>query len=187
MAEPEQRRGDYMRTYTQERFYPLDPRPEEITIEDISHHLALMCRFGGATKTFYSVAQHSVLVSGLCPLEYALWGLLHDAPEAFLGDCVRPLKRQPEMRCYVDAEERLMRAIGARFGLGPCEGGMFGMPEPVHRADEILLATEARDLLDCPDLQTWSLRQAPLPVRLTPWTSRQAESRFLTRFRKLTG
>ena len=50
------RRGDWIQAYTGRKFWPLDPRPEEIFIEDIAHHLALRClgslsgRFCGAAE-----------------------------------------------------------------------------------------------------------------------------------------
>ena len=78
--------GDWMQTYTGERFWPLDPRIEDIHIRDISMALGKLCRYGGHTIFFYSVAEHSVLVSEYVPEEYALWGLLHDASEAYLSD-----------------------------------------------------------------------------------------------------
>lgn len=53
----------YMTTYTGLRFYPFHPRREDVRIEDIAHHLALTCRWSGAVREFYSVAQHSVLVA----------------------------------------------------------------------------------------------------------------------------
>lgn len=56
-------RGDWMQTYTGRRFYPLDPRPDEIDPEDIAHALSLLCRYGGHVDRFYSVAEHCVLMS----------------------------------------------------------------------------------------------------------------------------
>lgn len=86
-------------------FWSLDPRPEDIRIEDIAAHLSRICRFGGALKEkafnaagsyefieIYSVAQHSVLVSQRVPQEFALEALLHDAAEAYVGDMVKPVK-----------------------------------------------------------------------------------------------
>lgn len=41
----EERKGVWIQTYTGRMFWPLDPRPEEIWIEDIAHALSLQCRF----------------------------------------------------------------------------------------------------------------------------------------------
>lgn len=68
------RRGDWIQTFTGRRFWPLDPRPEDVCIEDIAHALSLKCRFGGHCTRFYSVAEHSVHVSNYVPAEFALWG-----------------------------------------------------------------------------------------------------------------
>src|ERR1039457_118422 len=86
----------FIGTFSGLRFWPLDPNPEKILIDDIAHALAHQCRFGGHASRFYSVAEHSVHVSRLCPPEDALWGLLHDASEAYLVDLPRPLKQLPE-------------------------------------------------------------------------------------------
>ena len=40
-------RGDWMRTRSGGRFYPADPRPEEVKILDIASGLAKECRYGG--------------------------------------------------------------------------------------------------------------------------------------------
>jgi uncharacterized protein len=91
------RTGDWIQTYTGKQFWPLSPLPEDIVIEDIAHALSMQCRFGGHVRTFYSVAQHSVHVSLLVEPQYALWGLLHDAAEAYLVDLPRPIKKFSEM------------------------------------------------------------------------------------------
>ena len=52
--------GNWMLTYTGRRFYPIDPRPEDVCTEDIAHALSRICRFAGNTYCFYSVAEHSL-------------------------------------------------------------------------------------------------------------------------------
>lgn len=75
-------RDAHFTTYTGRTFYPFDPRPEDICIEDIAHSLSNMCRFCGHVREFYSVAEHSVRgASHLYGLN-ALQFLLHDAAEA---------------------------------------------------------------------------------------------------------
>lgn len=140
-----ERRGNGQLTFTGCTFYVLDPRPEDVCIEDIAHHLSLICRFGGATPTLYSVAQHSVIVSAIldtpeAPVDRVLWGLLHDAAEAYVGDMVWPMKRAPELAAFSAIEERVMHVIAQHFGLSWPE------PREVKQADLIALATEKRDV-----------------------------------------
>jgi len=83
----------FLPTCSGRRVHLLNPSPDEIAIEDIAHALSHACRFAGHVPSYYSVAQHSVLVSELLDERTALWGLLHDASEAYLHDLTRPLKR----------------------------------------------------------------------------------------------
>ena len=117
-------------TFSGLRFWPLNPDPEKILIGDIVHALAHQCRFGGHASRVYSVAEHSVHISRLCPPEVALWGLLHDASQAYLVDLPRPLKQLPEFAAYREAERRLQRMIAVRFGLPPEQ------PASVTEADD---------------------------------------------------
>lgn len=182
------RRGDWIQTYTGGRFWPLDPDPSEIHVEDIAHSLSNVCRFGGHSRRFYSVAQHSVLVSEQLPDtgdRLSLWGLLHDASEAYLGDMVRPLKEQPGMKAYREAEERVQRAVAERFGLS------WPIPREIALADEQLLITEARDLMGDPEwARVMAARKAPLvtlPFEIIPLGPEQARCAFIERFAELGG
>lgn len=175
--------GDWIQTFSGVAFYPLDPRPHEILIGDIAHSLAMQCRFTGHVRRFYSVAEHSVRVSRVCDPADALWGLLHDASEAYLIDVAKPVKRMACMTPYRDAEERLLRTIADRFGL------TWPEPASVKRADKCMLAIEARDLLPVvwPDWgEKWGPYIGDRDITITrPWSPEEAEERFLARFQEL--
>jgi hypothetical protein len=175
-----ERRGDWIQTFTGVQFWPLDPRADEIRIEDIAHALAQQCRFGGHCRSFYSVAEHSVRVSRVVPPQDALWGLLHDGSEAYCVDVPRPLKRH--LSEYGVIENRLMLAICERFRLP------VTMPASVKRADQVLLNTEKRDLTG-PAPAPWTVAQGmptePLQERIEPWSPFEAKARFLARFYEL--
>lgn len=93
-----------------------NPKPEAICISDIAAALSKICRFGGHSSHFYSVAQHSVLVAALAPEWARKEALLHDAAEAYLGDVIKPLKVILG-DVYAAMEERFEAAIAEKFGL----------------------------------------------------------------------
>lgn len=174
------RHGDFMQTYTGRKFWPMDPRPQEVCIRDIAHSLSLQCRYAGHCRRFYSVAEHSVLIArwlrGQTNAQTALWGLLHDASEAYLIDVPRPVK--PFLSGYKSAEENVMAAICQRFGL-PLE-----MPAAVHEADERIIADELVNLVR----MQWHARHTDcLGVTLQYWSPAEAEEEFLETFYALGG
>lgn len=162
-----------MQTFTGRQFWPIDPRPDEVHIEDIAHALSNTCRYAGHCKRFYSVAEHSVLVSRAVGEEDALWGLLHDASEAYLADVVKPAKRF--IPGYVEAEARLMKAICERFKL-PLE-----CPERVKACDEAILGDELAAVMG-PEPKSWMLERYPLGVKIECWDPEEAKARFLERY-----
>ena len=164
-------------TYSGVHFWPLLPNADDILIEDIAHALSVQCRFGGHTRVFYSVAEHSVRVSQFCRPEDALWGLLHDASEAFLCDVPAPLKSLPAFEAYRAAEHTLQRIIAVRFGL-PAE-----QPTSVTEADQAMLRIEMRDLLTAGSTGRSEVEQTLSITK--PWSPRIAEARFLSRFHEL--
>lgn len=170
----------WIETYSGRRFYILDPRPIDVSIDDISHALSLIARFTGHTREFYSVAQHSVLVSRTCDAKDALWGLLHDGSEAYLSDVSTPLKHSSEMARYRTAERHVQAAVAEHFKLSPKE------PESVKLADKRLLVTEKRDLMaPSPDWEAFAEIE-PLPGKIFPWSHQRAKAEFLERFYELT-
>lgn len=172
------RKGDWIQTFTGRMFWPLDPRPADVCIEDVSHALSLMCRFNGHCLGFYSVAEHSVLVSHTVPAKHALCGLLHDAAEAYVADVPRPLKRF--LANYKEAESLVWASVAERFGLPE------KMPQEVKDADEAVLAAEVQQVMVPPPMK-WYLRQAPADVRVSLLPPLEAERRFLERFACLVG
>lgn len=108
----------HITTYSKIHFTPLEPKEEEILLDDIVHAQSLMTRANGHFPEFYSVAQHSIA----CGKEAAarkysdrivLACLLHDGSEAYLSDITRPVKK--ELEAYKKIEETLQNAIYRRF------------------------------------------------------------------------
>lgn len=177
--------GDWMQTYSHEKLWLLHPRADQISIREIAHALGNTCRFNGHPTGHYSVAQHAVAVSENCLPEHALWGLLHDAHEAYMGDITSPMKKTLEQLGAGDAlkviEDRLMAAIAARFNLE------LPVPADVWYADRVLLSTEARDLFVGEPIEGWTQRLGcePLPGRIVPFSPTVAAHRFLRRAAEL--
>lgn len=138
------------------KFDLANPTADMVDTADLAHSLSMQCRFNGHTTSFYSVAQHCLLVAELVPEEHKLAALLHDATEAYVGDLVRPLKEG--MRDFANShgdeclydltERRVWIAICQRFDLDP------HLPACVKQADLVALATEKRDLM---------------PIHAEPW------------------
>lgn len=180
-------------THSGKRINPFDLAPEQIDINDIAHHLSMLCRFNGAVVNFYSVAEHSVRVSRMAERLAAaeqkgqqhanligLYGLLHDASEAYLSDIVSPVKRTPEFEAYRRIEADLQQRIYTRFGLtGPT-------PEIVHQADTRMLGIEGISLLIDP-LPVFAELAAGAPALEHQFRPSQAKSAFLTRYEQLGG
>lgn len=122
-------------TYSGHQIDMSNIRVFDIRSADIVHALTQVCRFSGHCKEFYSVAQHSILVANLCKPEHKLAGLLHDAPEAYLGDVPTPIKQLlPE---YRKIEAELWRNIATAYDLP------LTLHESVHYCDRLALAVEA--------------------------------------------
>lgn len=181
MTADSDRFGDWMQTYTGRRFWPLDPRTEEVFIEDIAHALSLQCRYAGHCLRFYSVAEHSVLLAEWLQAngydrETCLWGLLHDAGEAYVLDMIRPLKRSiPE---FSRVEQRVLNVVTARYQLYPHP------PEIVKEVDNRILVDEKAQNM-APGL-VWGIDSLEaLGVSLQFWNPGQAEHNFLSLFKEL--
>lgn len=178
--EPQARPGYWMRTFTNKHYWPLDPRPEEVDIVDIAHHLSQLCRYTGATPRFYSVAEHSYLMSFAVPREHQLCALLHDATEAYLGDIGRPLKYANGMEGYKIIEKlNWERAIAPAFGLP------LKQPEIIKKLDMAMLHVEMKAMnmdinLAIADTEM-SVDSLP-DIEINNWPPESAEMLFLQRY-----
>ena len=170
----------YVSTYLGNRFYPLEPRIDKLDIEDIAHGLAFQCRFNGQTCQFYSVAQHSLIVSSLVADELKFAALLHDAAEAYLGDMVKPLKIL--LPAFAQIEDQVTSLIAQEFKLD------FGNYAPIKNADLIALATEKRDLMPY-SVEDWDHLTDILPMQkiIAPMNPFEAKSAFLEEYKRLNG
>jgi 5'-deoxynucleotidase YfbR-like HD superfamily hydrolase len=168
----------WIQTFSAKRINLLDPKVEDICIEDIAHALSMQCRFSGHCIDFYSVAQHSVFVSKLCDPEDALYGLLHDASEAYLVDIPKPLKYSGKFDVYLKFEEKMMKVIYKKFNLDREE------PESVKNADRVMLMTEARDLATKFNPSDWG-KVLPAAFKIKAVHHTDAKQMFLNRFHEL--
>lgn len=173
----------YILTWSKTKFYPLEPRKEDIHIEDIAHALSMMTRANGHFSHFYSVAQHCVN----CYREAGARGyservrlgcLLHDASEAYISDITRPVKQN--LTQYLKIEEKLQGAIYEKFGLGDLTPEE---KECIRAVDDGLLYTEFISLMDIavfdeapPNAMVHDLEECPF------W---EMEEAFLAAFRHI--
>jgi 5'-deoxynucleotidase YfbR-like HD superfamily hydrolase len=175
------RSGDWILTATGARWYLTDPDPDDVDLHDIAHALSNICRFGGHTRKFYSVAEHSLRVfkamkEAGCGPTLCLWGLLHDAPEAYLGDVVRPLKySMPIYRAWEGQTEAVIWH-GLKIPLPTPEGWRV-----VKMFDDVLLMTERRDIM-FQNGHEWSCKAEPLQELIEPWESSVAKNVFIATF-----
>ena len=134
---------DYVTTYSGRKLNFKNPDPDDILIEDIAHHLSMTCRYSGATKYHYSVAQHSVVLAIYVyeqtndPMQ-ALSALLHDASEAYIADLPRPVKGS--VTGYKSIENKLMKAILNKFEVDKPS-------DFVMKADLNVVANEAMNVM----------------------------------------
>jgi hypothetical protein len=156
----------------------LDPEGSTFTIQDIARGLSHICRFCGQVNRYYSVCQHSVLMSRMVPHEHALAALLQDAPEAFIGDMSRPLKDicPDYRRIEARVEVAVLSRLGIELPFDPC----------IHEADVRMLATEQQQLMTNRDDWDYTRGHKPYDIYLGSWPPDEAMAKFLSRYRALT-
>ena len=161
-----------------------DPQPDQFDFADIAGALSKICRFGGQIESFYSVAEHAYHCSRVAgfdnrSLEEQTAVLMHDATEAFLGDCVKPLKNLlPE---YVVIEWRMEQVIAEKFGID-----FDKHTEVVKEIDRAMLIAERRNFFGS-DGKTWAGEDEVrrLSIEFHCWDYQDAETMFVLRAREL--
>lgn len=181
----ETRKGDWMEVASGTRFYPLDPRAEEVHLVDIASSLSKQCRYNGHTRFFYSVGEHSLLMADWLYATYgdpflAYQGLMHDAPEAYIGDMVRPLKRN--MPDFVAAERPIWQAITHALPiLQRLRNWLpaYELDGRVKEADNRILVDERAQVMR-PSSNPWGIDHLePLGVTILGLEPGDVETRFL--------
>lgn len=147
----------------------IHPSPDQVDVEDVAVALARIPHFNGHTNRAgsppISVAGHCLLVAELLPEELKLQGLVHDAPEAYMGDQTRPWQQALRYALALEGEgavarweafrQRIESAVWAAFGLD-------GMAPEVKEADALAIHIEAFLLCE------WGATWGPPPVEITP-------------------
>lgn len=168
----------------------LEPDPDTIVIGDIAWALSRMPRFNGHSIPYvpYSVAQHSMQVMRDLESHGAkiqLYGLLHDAAEAYISDIPSPVKHIPEIHAVISKlEDRLMTTIYTALEI----------PVPTQDEERIVkLADKAQQAIESYNFMysrghDWNLPKVgfkKLQEFERPLTSTEAYDSFLENFANL--
>jgi uncharacterized protein len=187
-------RGRYMTMGHGRRFFPLDPRPEEIFLEDIALSLSKQCRYNGNIPEpyHYSVAEHCCILSDYFKQrhqrfsnvytnhELAQWAFVHDFEEAYTGDMIRPIKHLfPE---FIKIGDKIQGVIFQKFTcLQPGPNGLV-IPQEVHDADATIYHDERIQLWPIAIAQAEGLFEKPrLHVQIKAWERGVAYKEFMFR------
>lgn len=195
-----ERKGGWIETWSGKRFWPIDPRSEDVDINDIAHALSMQCRFLGHIPFMYTVAQHSVYVlqtfrsisEKIWCKEACLAVLMHDGAEAYVCDCSSPIK--PYLTNYQEIEDRILESIYEKFDITEylmpqCTNDTLYRGEKLqkllHKADMMMLAAEAL-YFGMNKKNDWTLPEPPANININPWTPHEAKVNFLKAFEELT-
>lgn len=174
----------WVETYTGKKFYFSAPTAHMIDIVDIAHALSNLCRYNGHTSSFYSVAEHCILLCSKYVEENpddittARAMLLHDASEAYMCDMPSPIKHSmPQFR---DMESRIEPVIFAKYGVpNP-------LPRIVKEWDKRICLDERAQLMSSSG-HTWDVDVLPaLGVTVRRFAPGAAADNFLTWFKAVS-
>lgn len=167
------RKGDWIGTYSGRRFWPLDPRAEDVCSLDIAQALSLKVRWTGQCSRLYTIGQHSLRVAAVARVlagdgkvaeTVEAYALLHDASEAYLADLASPLKRN--LPWWEPIERAVQDAVHDHYRLPRTNGDPAKTIDVVKRADDILLALEANELFPEPRSEEWNIPAVEVSVEV---------------------
>lgn len=161
---------DCIRTFTGKYINVFEPTLDMIDIEDISHALSNIGRFGGHLPEFYSVAQHCCLCAYLVPEEHKLAALLHDSTEAYMMDIPSPIKKR--LNDYKNLEDKLMSAISEKFGFE------YPLNSVIKECDHKMLELEWNNLMLGNSTES--------ELDFTCWSSKVAKKKFIDMYNNIT-
>lgn len=183
--------ADYVGTFSGKRIDLLNTDPDHIEIVDVAVGLSQQCRYAGQVWPFYSVAEHSVLVSLMMPpkeqynrfKDLDFKALLHDAPEFILGDVIRPVKRR--IANYDVLESRVMSAICKRYDFEISKDEWI----QIKKADDAITIAEREKLMPRLDTSSYGkgFDRGDVPnIEFKCMTPPAAALAFLSRFFSLS-
>ncbi len=182
-------RTAWLQTSSGRRVHLPTPSVDEVDIKDIAAALSKQCRFNGHCDDFYSVAQHCVMGVLMArhlgmSLQIQREFLLHDATEAYLGDVIRPVKR--ELPLYQEMEQTFWGVISKKFGLPEVHSS------EVHDLDNYMLVWEKETFLPrsevwggLPDISSFEFEENLGSLRSWAWQDAQGE--YLLMYEELFG
>jgi hypothetical protein len=155
-----------MMTFTEKWVNVFNPDPDTLDIVDIAHHLSYQCRFGGAVKKYYSVAEHCCRGVEMAEPEHKFDFLMHDSSEAYMQDIIRPVKLK--LANYKEIEDNMMIVLSKKFGF------KYPLHPRIKEIDEFMLQVE------------WACIMKMEPKHdFTPWHPNVAKRKFLELFNEL--
>lgn len=186
----EERQCDWIQTRSGKKFWPLDPRPEDVRLFDIIISLSRINRYLGHTRRrSINVASHSLLVDDILklwkqPSMVRMQGLMHDAHEAYLGDHLRPVGAYTffrlldgEVVSLSDMKDRVQKVISTSLNI------KWPYPEIIDQADLVALAAEGKAYMDTTE---WApLPEVPKGLKVVLYPEEEAENKFMYRFTEL--
>jgi len=170
---------DFIETFTNKQYHFLNQSESEVCIEDIAQALSMSCRYSGHVKRFYSVAEHSCILSDKV-LEItgdesqAYDALLHDASEAYLTDIPRPIKSHLDN--YFDIELLAEKCIQSALKCKP-------MNDLIARLDTNIVRDEAEQLFV--NVPSWAGDYELVGIKVKGLNPEKARVEFMKRFNEL--